>query len=175
MSNIKVNIATATLKLIEEGRIEPRRRLYFDIDSVSDYVGDKQLDSVLTGEDKHYCYACAVGALMCGAAVLFDDLTVNEAGKFKSMINYLKKHGFSPQEIAKIEYALEYSNEVADSSSPLNLFELKDMVLDSQTKCNIKKYIEEEAGFENGVFTRADIIVKHILTYIIEHEGNLPF
>jgi hypothetical protein len=167
-----VAIAEASLKLVSENIVTPERRTYLNIEGISAVEETEQLDSILMAKNPRACYACAIGTLMCGAALLFDNITTKDAFNWKNIVRYLKRNGFSLKEIAKIEYALEQSNEVgigiADSS---DVDEFEELVLSSEEKTDVRKYIYDM----DLAYAEANFVVTHLLTYIIEHDGNLPF
>lgn len=171
MRNIRVAIAEASLKLVSENIVTPERRTYLNIEGISPAEEDEQLDSILMAKNPRTCYACAIGTLMCGAALLFDNITTKDAFNWKKMVRYLKKNGFSLTEIAKIEYALEQSNEVGTGIASSDKDELGELLLSPKEVADVRKYIYDM----DLDYAEANLVVTHLLTYIIEHDGNLPF
>jgi hypothetical protein len=176
----RINIAKTTLDLVNTETVIPRAGTYL---RAKEYVrGSLQLEKVL---EQTQCYACAIGALMCGAATLLGEnngisLETSESQVF--MVDYLERNDFSYKEIAKIEYFLEDMNYIANRvyNTGLSLSNDEMSKIDEYKRINNLSKIADIKGvtlsdYERNRLELSKELVVHLLNYIINNEGKLPF
>jgi hypothetical protein len=181
----RINIAKATLNLVNSGAVIPQAGIYLRPIELRT-PGELRLEEAL---EKTSCYACAIGALMCGASTLSgssNGISLSSSRSQDRMVKYIESD-FSAKEIAKLEYFLESANYIAgrvlsdaQGQNSLVLSSEETKKIDEYKKINVLPDIDKITftnykEYEEKKREVSKELVTYLLTYIINNEGKLPF